>query len=192
MRWRPLCLFLALFLSACARPDTLPPQIGLVEPAGSGVAPGRNIQAEGYAFDPSGVVGVWVNGQPVLPEGEQGKKLARFRFRLQAPVSGQVEVRLQAQDGAGNRGERVIPLVLDAAPPRIRVERVEREGGLYRVFGQAEDNVGVARMVLRVGERYTPLSLPQGPSVPFAVEAPAGASLIAVDAAGNRTVRRIP
>lgn len=191
VRHLPL-LFLGLILSACARPDTLPPQVGLVEPAGSGVAPGRNILAAGYAFDPSGVEEVWVNGQPVLPDKERGKRLVRFRFRLQAPASGRVEVRLQAQDGAGNRGGRVIPLTLDAAPPRIRVDRVEREGSLYRVSGQVEDNVGVVRVALKVGEQYTPLSLPQGPSVPFWVEAPAGASLIAVDAAGNRTARRLP
>ncbi len=166
--------------------------MGLVEPLGGGVAPGREVVAQGYAFDPSGVVSVQVNGQEVLPEAERGKQLVHFRFRIQAPTSGQVEVRLQAEDGVGNRGERRVSLTLDATPPRIRVDRMEREGNLLRVYGVVEDNVGVERVSLRVGDRYTPLSLPKGTSVAFVVEAPPGASLVAVDAAGNRTVRPLP
>ena len=188
---RPL-LLLVLFLAACARPDASPPQVGLVEPVGGGVAPGKNVLAQGYAFDPSGVVSVRVNGQEVLPEGEWGKRLVQFRFRLQAPASGPVEVSLQAEDALGNRGERRVSLTLDAAPPRIRIERVEREGGVLRVYGVVEDNVGVERVVLRMGERYVPLSLPKGASVAFAVEVNPGASLVAVDAAGNRAARTLP
>ncbi|WP_093005472.1 hypothetical protein [Thermus arciformis] len=190
MRWRPL-LFLFL-LSACARPDTAPPELGLVAPQGGGIAPGRDLLVEGYAFDPSGVAGVRVGGQEVLPEGEKGKKLVRFRFRLRAPASGQVELRLEAEDARGNRGERRVPLVLDASPPRILAERVEGEGGQVRVYGWVEDNVGVERVSLQVGGRFTALSLPKGPRVPFVVEAPRGAVLVAVDAAGNRSSRRLP
>ncbi len=156
------------------------------------MAPGKNVLAQGYAFDPSGVVSVRVNGKEVLPEGERGKRLVQFRFRLQAPASGRVEVSLQAEDALGNRGERRFPLTLDAAPPRIRIERVEREGGLLRVYGVVEDDVGVERVSLRVGQRYTPLSLPKGTSVAFVVEARPGASLVAVDAAGNRAARSLP
>jgi len=47
-------------------------------------------------------------------------------------------------------------------------------------------------VVLRMGERYVPLSLPKGASVAFAVEASPGASLVAVDAAGNRAARTLP
>lgn len=190
MRWHPL-LFLAL-LSSCARPDTAPPEMGLVEPLGGAVAPGRTLSVEGYAYDPSGVVGVRVGGQEVLAAGESGKRLVRFRFRLQAPTSGQVELLLEAEDAKGNRGERRVPLVLDAAPPRIVVERVEREGGLYRVYGRVEDNVRVDRVAVEASGRFTPLSLPKEASVVFLAEAPTGARLVAVDAAGNRAVRSIP
>jgi hypothetical protein len=188
---RPLLLLL-FFLSACARPDALPPQVGLTEPQGGGVAPGKSVLAQGYAFDPSGVVSVRVNGQEVLPEGERGKRLVHFRFRLQAPSSGQVEVRLEAEDALGNRAERRLPLTLDATPPKIRVDRVEREGGLLRAYGVVEDNVGVERVSLREGGRWVPLSLPKGTSVAFVVETRPGASLVAVDAAGNRAVRSLP
>ena len=41
---RPLLLLL-FFLSACARPDALPPQVGLTEPQGGGVAPGKSVLA---------------------------------------------------------------------------------------------------------------------------------------------------
>ncbi|WP_022797882.1 hypothetical protein [Thermus islandicus] len=191
MRRLPL-LFLPFLLAACARPDTEPPQVGLVTPLGGGVAPGRSLLAEGYAFDPSGVVSVRVNGQEVLPEEERGKRLVRFRFRLEAPSSGWVEVRLQAEDGAKNRGERSVTLALDATPPRIRIDRVEREGNLLRVYGLVEDNVGVERVSLRSGRRYIPLSLPKGTAVPFVVEASPGAALVAVDAAGNRAERPLP
>ncbi|TBH21731.1 hypothetical protein [Thermus thermamylovorans] len=190
MRWRPL-LLLAL-LSACARPDTAPPEIGLVEPLGGAVAPGGELVVRGYAFDPSGVLGVWANGQQLLPEGERGRQLVQFRFRLQAPASGRVELLLEAEDGVGNRGRKRVPLVLDAEPPRILVERLEREGNLYRVYGRVEDNVLVDRVVVQVGNRFTPLSLPKEPTVAFLAEVPAGAVIIAVDAAGNRASRRIP
>ncbi|GGM91364.1 hypothetical protein GCM10007092_00410 [Thermus composti] len=191
MRRHPPWLFL-LLLAGCARPDTAPPQVGLVAPLGGGVAPGRAVAAEGYAFDPSGVAQVWVNGQAVLPPEETGERLVRFRFRLQAPSSGRVELLLEAEDLRGNRAQKRIPLVLDASPPRILLERVEREGGVYRVYGRVEDNVGVDRVVARVGERYVPLSLPKGAEVVFSVEVPPGAALIAVDAAGNRASRTVP
>ncbi|WP_347242037.1 hypothetical protein [Thermus sp.] len=191
MRWRPL-LLLSLALASCARPDTAPPELGLVEPGGGGLAPGRNLLVEGYAFDPSGVASVRAGGQEVLPPEEKGKKLVRFRFRLRAPASGQVEVRLEAEDLLGNRGEKRVPLVLDASPPRIVVERVEEEGARVRLYGWVEDNVGVDRVTLQVGGRFTPLSLPKEARVPFFVEAPRGALLVAVDAAGNRSSRRLP
>jgi len=190
MRWHPLLLL--LFLASCTRPDTAPPEMGLTEPLGGAVAPGREVRVQGYAFDPSGVVSVRANGQEVLSSGEAGKRLVQFRFRLQAPASGRVELLLEAEDARGNRGEKRVPLVLDAAPPRIVVERVEREGSLYRVYGRVEDNVQVDRGVVRVGGRFNPLSLPKEATVAFSAEVPAGAVLVAVDAAGNRTSRRIP
>ncbi|WP_018112404.1 hypothetical protein [Thermus igniterrae] len=190
MRRYPL-LFL-LLLAACARPDTAPPELGLLEPQGGSVAPGRTLSVEGYAFDASGVVSVQANGQEVLPPEEKGMRLVRFRFRLQAPASGQVELSLKAQDAQGNVGEKRIPLVLDASPPRILVDGVAREGSLYRVYGRVEDNVAVDRVVVGVGGRFTPLSLPKEKAVAFSAEVPRGAVLVAVDAAGNRTTRRLP
>lgn len=190
MRRHPL--FLLALLASCARPDTAPPETGLVEPLGGAVAPGKSLLVEGYAFDASGVVGVWADGQEVLPPEEKGKRLVQFRFRLQAPASGKVELLLEAEDTRGNRGEKRVPLVLDAAPPRIVVERFERKGNLYRVYGRVEDNVQVDRVVVQVGGRYSPLSLPKEATVAFSAEIPAGAILLAVDAAGNRTSRHIP
>ncbi|WP_135256259.1 Ig-like domain-containing protein [Thermus caldilimi] len=186
----PLLIIFAL--SSCARPDTAPPEMGLTEPLGGAVAPGREVRVQGYAFDPSGVASVKVNGQEVLPPEEAGKRLVQFRFRLQAPASGKVELLLEAEDTRGNRGGKRVSLVLDAAPPRIVLERVEREGNLYRVYGRVEDNVQVDRVVVQVGDRYNPLSLPKEATVAFSAEVPAGAVLLAVDAAGNRTSRRIP
>ncbi|MFN3368683.1 MAG: hypothetical protein ACK4G4_06975 [Thermus sp.] len=190
MRWHPL--FLSLLIASCARPDTAPPEVGLTEPLGGAVAPGREVRVQGYAFDPIGVASVKVNGREVLPPEEAGKRLVQFRFRLQAPASGKVELLLQAEDVWGNRGEKRVPLVLDASSPRIVVERWEREGDLYRVYGRVEDNVQVDRVVVQVGGRFVPLSLPKEPSVAFSAEVPAGAIVVAVDAAGNRTSRRIP
>ncbi|APD10085.1 hypothetical protein YIM73518_14890 [Thermus brockianus] len=190
MRGHPLLLL--LFLAGCARPDGAPPELGLVEPLGGAVAPGKALVVEGYAFDPSGVASVRAQGAEVLGEAEKGKRLVRFRFRLQAPTSGEVELRMEAVDALGHRVERRVPLVLDAAPPRIVVERVEREGSLYRVYGRVEDNVRVDRVVVQVGGRYTPLSLPKEARVSFLVEVPSGAVVVAVDAAGNRSSRRIP
>ena len=185
-------LFL-LLLVGCARPDTLPPEVGLVYPQGGGVAPGRSLLAEGCAFDPSGVVSVRVNGREVLEAPSRGKPLVAFRFRLEAPSSGTAEIVLEAEDGVGNRATRRAAFTLDNDPPRIQLERTERlEGGLVRVYGRVEDNVGVERVVLLEKGRYLPLSLPKGTSVPFAVVASPGSVLIAVDAAENRASRRLP
>lgn len=162
-------LFL-LLLVGCARPDTLPPEVGLVYPQGGGVAPGRSLLAEGYAFDPSGVVSVRVNGREVLEAPSRGKPLVAFRFRLEAPSSGTAEIVLEAEDGVGNRATRRVAFTLDNDPPRIQLERV----------------------VLLEKGRYLPLSLPKGTSVPFAVVASPGSVLIAVDAAENRASRRLP
>ncbi|MDM7324264.1 MAG: hypothetical protein P3W93_004585 [Thermus sp.] len=185
-------LFFLVLLTSCTRLDTSPPEVALLSPSGEGVAPGKVLIAEGYAFDPSGVVRAQVNGQEVLPPEERGKRLVHFRFRLQAPTSGKVELLLEAEDARGNRGEKRVPLVLDAMPPRIVVERLERAGNLYRVYGRVEDNVQVDRVVVQANGRFTLLSLPKEPTVVFSVEMPVGAVLLAVDAAGNRTSRRIP
>lgn len=192
MRGYPLLLLVLLLLGGCARPDGAPPELGLVEPLGGAVAPGKALVVEGYAFDPSGVVSVRAQGAEVLGEAEKGKRLVRFRFRLQAPTSGEVELRMEAVDALGHRVERRVPLVLDAAPPRIVLERLEREGSLYRVYGRVEDNVRVDRVVVQMGGRYTPLSLPKEPRVSFLAEVPQGAVVVAVDAAGNRASRHIP
>ncbi len=180
-----------LLLAACARVEAPPPRLALVEPLGGGVAPGRAVEVRGYAFSPVGVQSVRAQGEEVLAPGEVGKRLAEFRFRLRSPVSGRVEVRLEAQDLGGRTSTLTVPLFLDAEPPRIQVERVAVEGGVRRVYGYVEDNAGVDRVVLQVGGRYIPLALPKGGRVAFAVEAPPGSVLIVVDAAGNRTSRRL-
>lgn len=190
MRWRPLLLL--FLLSACARPDTLPPEVGLVYPQGGGVAPGRSLLAEGYAFDPSGVVSVRVNGREVLGP-LPGQAPGGLPLPPGGPSSGTAEIVLEAEDGVGNRATRRVAFTLDNDPPRIQLERTERlEGGLVRVYGRVEDNVGVERVVLLEKGRYLPLSLPKGTSVPFAVVASPGSVLIAVDAAENRASRRLP
>ncbi|KGQ21713.2 hypothetical protein [Thermus filiformis] len=190
MRRHPLLLL--LLLAACARPAGPPPQLGLVEPLGGGVAPGKDVLARGYAFDEAGVRSVRVQGQEVLPEEEVGKKLVEFRFRLKAPTSGRVEVVLEAEDTGGQVRTLRLPLVLDAQPPRIVVEGREAKDGLLRVYGRVEDNVGVERVVLQQGGRFSALALPKGTSVPFALEVSKGAVLIAIDAAGNRASRPLP
>ena len=161
MRWRPLLLL--FLLSACARPDTLPPEVGLVYPQGGGVAPGRSLLAEGYAFDPSGVVSVRVNGREVLEAPSRGKPLVAFRFRLEAPSSGTAEIVLEAEDGVGNRATRRVAFTLDNDPPRIQLERTERleGGGAGGAFGEgalpapflAQGHLGPLRRGGLAGER---------------------------------------
>ncbi|MGQ9735664.1 MAG: hypothetical protein ACUVUP_03640 [Thermaceae bacterium] len=180
-------LFLVFVLLSCARQDAQPPQLALVEPPGGGVAPGKDILVRGYAFDSTGVRSVRVQGQEVLPPGEEGKRLVEFRFRLKAPTSGQVELHLEAEDARNLRRILKVPLTLDAQPPRIVLEKRGMQDGLLQVSGRIEDNVGVERVVLQEGGRYAALALPKGTSVPFGFKVKRGAVLIAVDAAGNRT-----
>ncbi|MCP6379744.1 hypothetical protein NL466_29040, partial [Klebsiella pneumoniae] len=59
--------------------------------------------------------------------------------------------------------------------------------------GKVYDDTGVDRVALEYGGRFSPLSLPKGKDVPFFVEVPAkSATVIAVDAAGNRASRDVP
>lgn len=124
MRYAPL-LFL-LLLSACQRPgDTQPPLIGITQPK-SGVLSQRSLQVQGYALDDVGVQSVKAGGKELLPEASRGRKLVRFSFRVQAPQSGQVEIKVDATDMSGQTRTVRLPLVLDARPPQIVIERAER------------------------------------------------------------------
>ncbi|MCS7058634.1 MAG: hypothetical protein NZ849_03125 [Meiothermus sp.] len=212
MRYAPL--FLLLLLSACTRPtDTQPPLIGITQPK-SGVIPQRSFQVQGYVLDDSGVQSIRASGKEVLPEASRGQKLVRFSFRVQAPQSGQVEVKVEATDVHGQTRTVRLPLVLDARPPQIVVERVERlvtvvqpaqrrtlpDGteqeiparttSVLQVSGRVLDDTGVDRVTLQYNNRYNPLSLPKGKEVNFYVELPVRqVTIIAVDAAGNRASR---
>jgi len=189
MRVHPLFLLLLLGLSACGnRPDETPPLVGVVRPSGGAVAKGQEALVEGYAFDDTAVVSVKAGGTEVLPEAERGKKLVRFRFKVQAPKSGEVTLKIRAEDEGGLSRERELRLVLDQKPPQVRLERVERVDGRLRIVGVARDDVKVDRVVVHYGKTYSRLNLPKGKEVRFYVEVPAErATVIAVDAVGQRT-----
>jgi len=163
-------------------------------------------------LDDSGVQSIKASGEEVLPEASRGQKLVRFSFRVQAPQSGQVEVRVEAADVHGQTRTVRLPLVLDARPPQILVERVERlvtvvqpaqkrtlpdgteqeiparTASVLQISGRVLDDTGVDRVTLQYNNRYNPLSLPKGKEVSFYVEVPVRqVTIIAVDAAGNRT-----
>jgi hypothetical protein len=201
-----------LLLAACTRSaDTQPPLIGITQPK-SGVISQRSFQVQGYVLDDSGVQSIKASGEEVLPEASRGQKLVRFSFRVQAPQSGQVEVRVEAADVHGQTRTVRLPLVLDARPPQILVERVERlvtvvqpaqkrtlpdgteqeiparTASVLQISGRVLDDTGVDRVTLQYNNRYNPLSLPKGKEVSFYVEVPVRqVTIIAVDAAGNRT-----
>lgn len=188
MRWHPL-LLLPLLLAACAaRPDETPPFLGITQPAGGAVAKGQAVIVEGYAFDDTGVVSVTAGGTEVLAKPARGKKLVRFRFKLEAPKAGRVRVEVVAKDAAGHARSRELSLILDRAAPKVRIERVEDADGRLRIVGVATDDVEVDRVVVRYGRTYSRLNLPKGKTVRFFVEVPArAAEVIAVDAVGRRT-----
>lgn len=234
MRFAPL--FLLVLLSACTRTqDLTPPLLGVTSPPGGVVARGRSLSVEGYALDDGGVQSVRVSSaqgeRELLAADERGKKLVSFKFRLEAPQSGQVELTLSATNTAGLTRTLKLPLLLDARPPVIKIERLEPvyetrtrsrqvevtkpadpndptsapqtvqetrtesfqvQTGI-RITGKVYDDTGVDRVALEYGGRFSPLSLPKGKDVPFFVEVPAkSATVIAVDAAGNRASRDVP
>ncbi len=187
MRRAPLLLLLLLFTACGARPDETPPFIGVISPGGGAIAKGKGVEVTGYAFDDTGVESVTASGTEVLAKGQRGRRLVRFRFRLEAPKAGEVRVPLVARDKAGHRREKTLTLVLDEAPPKVRVERVEAVDDRMRVVGVATDDVEVDRVVVQYGKTYARLNLPKGKSVRFFVEVPAkSARVIAVDAVGQR------
>lgn len=215
MRWTAWFL---LALVACDRPNQdTPPLLGITSPQGGVIAQGKNVDIEGYALDDSGVQDVRVGQQKVMAAADAGKKLVRFRFRLQSPQSGQFNLKLTATDVQGAVRVLEVPLVLDARVPTIQIDRVEpiletrtrtlplKEGetepqietfvverGL-RIAGVVQDDTGIDRVSVEFNGRFTPLSLPKGQEVPFFIEIPTKrATLFVVDAAGNRSSRRIP
>jgi hypothetical protein len=198
-------------LVACQRPtDAQPPLIGITQPS-SGVISKRSLRVEGYALDDTGVQSVKAMGQELLGASNRGQKLVRFSFKVQAPKSGTVELKVDATDGQGQTRTVRLPLVLDARPPQIRIERAERvtkvitpaqtrtnadgttvnipaktESSL-QISGKALDDTGIDRVVVQYEGVFSPLSLPKGKEVSFFIEVPAQrVTIIAVDLAGNR------
>jgi len=207
VRYAPFLLL--VILSACQRPgDTQPPLIGITQPK-SGVLSQRSLQVQGYALDDVGVQSVKAGGKELLSEAERGQKLVRFSFRVQAPQSGQVEIRVDATDTSGQTRTVRLPMVLDARPPQIVLERVvtvvqparkrtlpdgteeeipARTESTLQISGRVLDDTGVDRVTLQYNRTFSPLSLPKGKEVSFYVELPVRrVTLIAVDVAGNRT-----
>ncbi|MDX2005942.1 MAG: hypothetical protein SFU83_11745 [Meiothermus sp.] len=205
---------MSALLSACQRPgDTQPPLIGITQPK-SGVLSQKALRVEGYALDDTGVRSVRAMGQELLTAQTRGQKLARFSFKVQAPSSGQFEVKVEATDNQGQARTVRLKLVLDARPPAIRLERAERvftevrpaqtrrnaDGTTEEVPAQTEatlqisgkvlDDTGVDRVTVQYDNTFLPLSLPKGQEVSFYVELPVRrATIIAVDSAGNRTTQ---
>lgn len=203
---------LALLLSACQRPgDSQPPLIGITQPK-SGVMSQRSLRVEGYALDDSGIQSIKAGGTELVGAASRGQKLVRFSFRVQAPESGQIEVKVDATDLQGQSRTVRLPLVLDARPPQIRIERsawvtkevepakkITKADGtqveipaktesVLQLSGQVRDDTSVERVTVQYNNKFVPLSLPKGKEVSFYVEIPSRrAMVIAVDAAGNRT-----
>lgn len=220
MRTAPL-LFL-LLLAACQRPvDTQPPLIGITQPQ-SGVMSQRSFTVSGYVLDDTGVQSIKAGGDTeLLSPDQRGHKLVNFRFRLQAPQSGEVELKVVATDVKGQVRTLKLPLVLDARPPTIEIERIEELREVFKkpkpkeeqkpgsdpndeenqieevkitlkVSGKVLDDTNVEKVVVNQRDRYTPLSLPKGKQVSFYIELPPErATIIAVDAAGNRSSKTI-
>ena len=104
-----------------------------------------------------------------------------------------LDLDIAASDQAGNRQELKLPLVLDNQKPALTIEEAALSGGRLQVRGLASDDVGVDRVVVHYGDTFSRLNLPQGESVPFAVNLPVESlTVIAVDAAGNRIEVKVP
>ena len=169
------------------------PLLTITEPKGGAVTMGAQIPVSGYAFDDQGLKSIAVNGTEVLPSSERGRKLVNFRFQVAGLAEGRISVDITASDLAGNRQELNLPLVLDNQRPTLAIEETTLSGGRLQVRGLASDNLGVDRVVAHYGDTFSRLNLPQGESVPFAVNLPVESlTLIAVDAAGNRIEVRVP
>lgn len=186
--------WLSLALIGCSRADDqMAPLLTITEPKGGAVTTGAQIPVSGYAFDDQGLKSIAVNGTEVLPSSERGQKLVNFHFRVAGLAEGQLSIDITASDQAGNRQELKLPLVLDNQKPALTIEEATLSGGRLQVRGLASDDVGVDRVVVHYGDTFNRLNLPQGESVPFAVNLPVESlTLIAVDAAGNRIEVKVP
>lgn len=214
-------LFLAsgllVALSSCSRTEPGPPPLlGLTQPSNGVIARGRSLEVEGYAMDPGGIASIEVNDTNLLDPTQVGLRLVRFQFNLNAPQSGEFTLKLRASNRKGQVRQIEVPITLDARVPTLRIERIEpivqtrnrtlpsTTGGVpavqstqvttgYRVDGVILDDTGVDRASVEYGGKYYALSVAKGREVPFFIEIAARkATLIAVDAAGNRTSRTIP
>jgi len=218
--WGAPLAILVLLLSACQRPgDTQSPLVGITQPK-SGVISQRALRVEGYALDDSGIQSVKAygvqdtkaKGTELVTAANKGQKLVRFSFKIQAPESGQVEVKVAATDVGGQTRIVRLPLVLDARPPEIRIDRAAlvtkeiepakkttkpdgtveeipaKTQTVLQISGRVLDDTLVERVTIAYGNKFDPLSLPKDKEVGFFYEIPARrATVIAVDAAGNRS-----
>lgn len=185
MRPLPLC-FALLLISGCARNnDTFAPRIVMSGAEGGVVSQPAQAQVRGYVLDDVGVSRVSVDGKPV--EIKPGaSKIANFSFQPQGQAA-KKEYLVEAADAAGHVTKLSVTVVVDAAPPTLRVLTYARSGNRIRVSGVATDNARVAQILID-GNR---LNISPGPRVEFYAETTGiYADLEAIDAAGNRVKLR--
>lgn len=174
-------------LGGCARQDdAFRPHVIITEPEAGSVSRQNSSVVRGYAIDDQAIVSVRVNGTALkLPSGSH--KIVPFAFKTSA-TSTRADYTIEAADNMGHSAKVTLPLRYDPNPPKIEIGKLERDGGTLRITGVASDDVKVASVTV-AGSK---LSVSPGRRVPFYAEA-SGSSVdvVVLDAAGNRTVKRV-
>jgi hypothetical protein len=203
-------------LVACQRPgDTQPPLIGITYPK-TGILSAKSLRVEGNVLDDNGIASIVAMNKELVTPANKGQKMIPFAFQLKALKSGKVSLKVTATDINGQTRTLRMPLQLDAKPPEISIVSVtsstkileaekitKKEDGteettpaktetVLQISGKVVDNTRVESVTVVTAGKYRPLSLPKKAEVQFFDEVPQGSiSVIAVDAAGNKTSLRV-
>ncbi len=180
----------SLLLGGClSRGDSVAPIITIYDPPSGAVRSVVNSTVRGYALDDQGIVSLRVGNAELLADpgyqGERGKKLIEFGFRINPQASGAFSSILVAEDAGGRSTVVNYQLQIDTTPPTLELrEVVSLPDGRLRVAGVARDNDQVRSITVA------------GQSVPFVASSekefsldvtPGEAPIIVVeDRAGNQ------
>ena len=120
------------------------PIITIVDPPSGAVRRVENLEVRGYALDDEGIASILVNGNDLLSyaglQGEKGKKLIQFAFRI-TPDRDRFASTIVATDTSGAVTSYTYELQIDTVPPTVEVQEVTPlDGGRVRVRGVARDN----------------------------------------------------
>lgn len=136
-----------------SRSDSLAPIITIYDPPSGTTRTTNDLTIKGYALDDKGIEAIRVNGSDLLADplyqGERGKKLIEFRFRMPELREGEMTSTIVAEDTKGRVTTLNYQLQIDTTPPVLQLNEVTQvNSSTVRVRGVATDNDQVSSIMI--------------------------------------------